>query len=79
MYNKDETMRKFHDSVPDVFAAFSGQLSEADMDLLITDIPRMAVEKVEVVCIQEYPDERDWQHIFAAQQQIFRKKRAEMT
>ena len=61
-------------AVPRMFSTFSGQIPGKDLDILVTDIPGIVAPGVEVVCVQEYPSEKDWQDILLVQERVFSQK-----
>lgn len=65
--------------VPDLFSTIRGQLREKDIDLLITDIPHLAIKDIEIVCVEEYPSKHDWKNILAAQERIVSQKMRAVT
>ena len=60
--------------VPNLSSTMMGQLREKDIDLLITDIPHLAIRGVEIICVEEYPSKRDWKNILEAQERIVSRK-----
>jgi Transcriptional antiterminator len=71
---KKHSTQKLSIAVPNVFATTVGQLPCQELDLLITDIPNLPVKDVEVLCVQEYPSEKDWKRILSTQERIVRQK-----
>ena len=60
--------------IPDLFSTIKGQLREKDIDLLITDIPNLSIQNIEIICVEEYPSKRDWRNILKAQEEIVSNK-----
>ena len=60
--------------VPELSSTIRGQLRERDMDLLITDIPNLAIKDIEIICVKEYPSKHDWKNILEAQERIVSRK-----
>lgn len=71
---KKYSNQKLSIAVPNVFSTTAEQLPNKGLDLLITDIPNLPVVDVEVLCVQEYPSEKDWKQIFSTQERIVRQK-----
>ena len=44
------------------------------LDLLITNIPGLEAEDLQIVCIQEYPSKRDWKNITLAIERVYNQK-----
>jgi len=64
-------------AVPKTFSTFAGQIPGKDIDVLVTDIPGLSAPGIEIVCVQEYPTEKDWQDILLAQERAFSNKMKE--
>lgn len=60
--------------VPELSSTIRGQLRERDIDLLITDIPNLAIKNIEIICVEEYPSKHDWKNILEAQERIVSRK-----
>lgn len=71
---KKYSKQKISIVVPDIFSTISGQLPDKGFDLLITDIPNLPIQDIEVICVQEYPSQKDWERILTAQKRIVSEK-----
>ena len=71
---KKYSKQKLSIVVPDILSTISGQLPDKGFDLLITDIPDLPIQGIEVICVQEYPSEKDWKQILATQERIVSEK-----